>query len=194
MIDINFIPDNLRKRKRRDFSSSDSMIPLEVIVGVSGGVFVILFLIHCSLIFMWTFNQTKHAIIKAQWSAILPDKNSIDSLTNQLREVQKKVNAIKQVTQGQGLSWARWLNIISDSIPKEIWLRRIVLNDKSLAVEGTAVSKNSDEMINVGNFVTQLKNNPEFMEYIDSVEIENIQRRSNQMLDVADFVLMIKLK
>jgi len=75
-----------------------------------------------------------------------------------------------------------------------LWLRKMVLDKSSLTMEGSAVSKNHDEITNVGNFVSALKKNEAFMKDFSSLEVNSIQRGKRNSIEVADFTVMAKLK
>jgi Tfp pilus assembly protein PilN len=195
MIDINLVPEQLRKRRKSELLSGGIFnIPKEVMVGVGGGIIVLLLAIDV-LFFLAKvvkFAQYHHA--KSQWEAILPDKTNTDAIKKELQDLQKEVKSMKDIMEGHNAVWSQKLNVISDALPKGIWLRKITLNDKQLFIEGTTVSKEQNEMTNVGNFVSNLKKDEEFMKNFESIEVDYIQRRKNDTLEVADFTILARLK
>jgi hypothetical protein len=56
------------------------------------------------------------------------------------------------------------------------------------------VSKNHDEITNVGNFVFALKKDEVFMKDFSSLEVNSIQRGKRNAIEVTDFTVMAKLK
>lgn len=195
MIDINLVPEQLRKRRKSELLSGGVFnIPKEVLVGVGGGIVV--FLLAVDMFFFMVklgkFIQYHH--VKSQWEAILPDKTSTDTLKKELQDVQKEVKSMKDIMEGHNPIWSQKLNVISDALPKGIWLRKISVIDKQLFIEGTTVSKEKNEMINVGNFVSNLKKDAEFMQNFDSIEVDFIQRRKSETLEVADFTILARIK
>jgi len=196
MIDINLVPEQLRKRRKNELLSGGLLnIPKEVMVGIGGGIIVLLLAVDV-LFFMAKivkFAQYRHA--KSKWEAILPDKTNTDAIKKELQDVQKEVKSMKDLMEGHNAVWSQKLNVISNSLPKGIWLRKVTLNDKQFFIEGTTVSKEQNEMSNVGTFVSSLKRDEEFMKNFDSVEVDYIQRRKNsETLEVADFTILAKLK
>jgi Tfp pilus assembly protein PilN len=132
--------------------------------------------------------------VKSKWQAMLPDKTTTDTIKKDLQDVQKEVKSMKDIMDGQAALWSQKLNVISDSLPKGIWLRKITLTDRQLFIEGTTVSKEQNEMMNVGNFVSNMKKDAEFMKNFENIEVDNIQRRKNDILEVADFTILAKIK
>jgi hypothetical protein len=195
MIDINLVPEQLRKRRKSELLSGGIFnIPKEVMVGIGGG-FIVLLLAVDVLFFLGKvvkFVQYHHA--KSQWEAILPDKSNTDAIKKQLQDLQKEVKSMKDIMEGHNAVWSNKLNVISLGLPKGIWLRKITLTDKQLFIEGTTVSKEPTGMVNVGEFVSNLKKDEQFMQNFDSLEVDNIQRRKNETLEVADFTILGKLK
>jgi hypothetical protein len=195
MIDINLVPEQLRKRRKNELLSGGIFnLPREVMVGVGGGIIALLLAVDV-LFFMGKvvkFIQYHH--VKSKWEAILPDKTNTDAIKKELQDLQKEVKSMKDIMEGQNAVWSQKLNVISDGLSKGIWIRKLTLNDKQLFIEGTTVSKEQNEMTNVGNFVANLKKDEEFMKNFDSVEIDHIQRRKNETLEVADFTILARLK
>jgi hypothetical protein len=195
MIDINLVPEQLRKRRKNELLSGGIFnIPKEVMVGIGGGIIVLLFAVDLLFFLGKVVKFIQYHHVKSQWEAILPDKTNTDVITKELQDVQKEVKSMKDIMDGHDAVWSQKLNVISDGLPKGVWLRKITLNDKQFFIEGTTVSKEQNEMINVGNFVSNLKQDEEFMKSFDSVEVDYIQRRKNETLEVADFTILAKIK
>ena len=188
MIEINLIPPQLRrKRKGRGLLGGNFNIPKELIVGLVGGFFVILLLI--SILFQATifikFIQRKN--LKKQWEEILPTKTRVDLVVNQLRTLQSKMKSIEDITGAKDIVWSAKLNDISDSLPPGVWLKSVIGNEQKLVLEGSSVSKGKDEMINVHDFASNLKNQKNFSVYLSDLEVGSIQRRTIKNVEVADF-------
>lgn len=195
MIDINLVPDQLRKRRRSDFFSGGVFnIPREVLVGIGGGIIALLLLID-GLVFVGKiikFLEYQH--VKSKWQTMLPEKTMMDSVKQNLQEVQKEVKAIKDIMEGQSSSWSQKLNALSDGLPKGVWLRKITLNDKQLFIEGSTVSQGQSEIINVGNFVSNMKKDAQFINDFESIEVDYVQSRKTEGLQISDFTILAKLK
>lgn len=195
MIDINLVPDHLRKRRRNDFFSGGLFnIPTEVLVGICGGIIALLLLIDGFVFLGKVVKFLEHQHVKSKWQAILPEKATMDSIKQNLQEVQKEVKAIKDITDGQSSSWSQKLNAISNSLPKGVWLRKISLNDKQLFIEGSTVSQGQSEIINVGNFVSNMKKDNQFISDFESIEVDYVQSRKTEGLQVSDFTILARLK
>ena len=195
MLEINVAPPQLRKKRKRGASAMGVFkIPKEAIIGLVGGLFVLLILAHLVLQGIIFVKFAQHTSIKKQWEEILPEKKEVDVILNELRMLQNKVGAIEKVTTGKRIFWASKLNDISDSLPRGIWLRKLSLDEKVLIIDGSAYSKLGDEMISVGNFVTNLKDKESFLKGLENIEVGSIQRGKIRNIDIANFIITIKVK
>jgi hypothetical protein len=195
MIDINLVPEQLRKRRKSELLSGGIFnIPKEVMVGVGGGIIALLLAVDVLFFMAKVVKFIQHQHVKSKWEAILPDKTNTDAIKKELQDLQKEVKSMKDIMEGHNAIWSQKLNVISDGLAKGIWIRKLTLNDKQLFIEGTTVSKEQNEMTNVGLFVTNLKDDEEFMKNFESIEVDHIQRRKNETLEVADFTILARLK
>ena len=125
---------------------------------------------------------------------MLPDKKNIDAIGNEAKDLKNKMATITDMTVKRSLSWSMKLNAISDALPKGVWFKRITLQDTTLVLEGSAVSKQKNEIAVVGNFVNTLKKNESFMKDFASLEVNSIQRGKQHNVDIVDFTIAAKLK
>jgi len=80
------------------------------------------------------------------------------------------------------------------SLPRGIWLKKIALNDEMLFIEGSAISKEMTEIISINRFTSNLKANKDFIEHFTDLELGSIQRRKIKSVEIADFVITMKVK
>ncbi len=194
MIDINLVPENLRKKKKSSALPSSLNVPQEIVVGLVGGLLALLLLVHIVLQSVIFFQFIQHARYNKEWEVLKPEKDNTDKIISDLRVMRAKIKGIEGLTTAKRILWSQKLNNISDSLPREIWLTKIFLEDKILTVEGSAVSKNQDQMVSVGNFTSNLKAQKTFMKDFSSLEVGVIQRRKIQATELADFSVTSKLK
>ena len=194
MIDINLLPDHLKNKKRHlAFSLASYGIPKEAMVGLVGGLTALMVLIIILLQIVIFSKWAQRASLKKQWEAVQPEKQVVDKVLMELRMLKNKLESIDKVTTGKRIFWSPKLNAISDSVPRGVWLNRISLDEQILLLDGSAVSKIQDEMISVGDFITNLKSQKAFMEHLDSIDVSSIQKRQIKSVQVADFLITVKL-
>ena len=194
MIDINLVPSHLRKNKNKTLFPGGFNIPLEVVIGLGGGLVMLLVIVHIILLVTNISKLTAHGKLKKQWEEIFPAKEKVDLVINELRLLQKKQSAVKKITESEKIVWSQKMNVLSDSLPKGVWLKKIAFNEGVFYVEGSASSKQKREMINVHSFVANLKKEEGFLDDLKDIELGSIQMRKIKKIDIADFLITIRLE
>ena len=193
MIEINLVPDHLR-RKRKSSLTNKINIPKESLIGLAGGLLAILFIIHLSLFILTLLNSQSYTQLRKQGQQLQLGKTKIDQIIKDLRDLQQKAKSIEKIDTHENLLWSKKLNEISESIPRGVWLRKISLKDNVFTIDGSSVSKDNDQILYVHTFVNNLKNQPEFLKHFIEFEIDSIQRSKTQMVDLVDFSIKAKVK
>ncbi len=195
MIVINLVPEHLRKKSAGGLLSSIGLdIPREVVLGIGGAFIVLLVAAHVSLLAVQSAQGMRLGLVKVRWERLLPDRNRIDVLGTELMGLRKKVTTIIDITSHGTGPWSRKMNVLSDALPKGVWLRKIGLDSGILTLEGSAFSKTQSEIVTLGNFVANLKKEGAFADDFSSIEVQSIQRGKRGPTEVADFVITAKLK
>ena len=194
MIEINLLPAELKRKRKSSILPKGFKIPLEMVIGAGGGLLILLILVHIFLLFMNITKLAQHRSLKAQWEKILPDKKNVDGIISELRLLQTKLKSIEDITGTEKIRWSKKLNIISDNMPRGVWLKKIALSEDKLFIDGSAISKANEEMINIHNFASNLKKDPDFLSQLSDLELGSIQRRKVSNVDISDFLINAKLK
>ncbi len=195
MIDINLVPENLRKKHKTAVIPTVTFnLPSEATIGLIGGLVVLLIIVDLSLLTITCKKIAQKKKLDKEWEELLPDKWKAERMSNELRSLQGKKTAMEKITKGQRILWAPKLNTISDSIPQGLWLHRIALEQGVLTIEGSAVSKIADEMMSVGNFTSHLKNQKYFVDRLQNLEVGSIQRRRIGAVEISDFSVIAKFQ
>ncbi len=195
MIEINITPKHLRKKqKNRILASSVFHFSREALIGLIGGLLVFLFSIHFILQMMVFAKYTQYKRNQKQWARILPEKQKADIIIFELRDLQEKIKSIEKVRTEKRILWSQKLNEISDTLPRGVWLNKMSVNQTVLLIDGSVVSKSKDEMASVSSFASNLKNNSKFMQGLKSLELGSMQRRQIKAVDLADFIITVKLQ
>ena len=194
MIEINLIPYSRRKKKKSKLSLTEFNIPLEIIIGLGGGLIALLILVHISLMVINVRNVAKHREFQKQMETVLPQKQQVEKVIGELRFLQSTQKAVQDILPERKIRWAQKLNILSDSIPRGVWLKRVNLEGDVLSIEGSAISTDNEAMINVHQFTSSLKSQKEFLEHFNDLELGSIQRRKIKQMDIADFMITARLK
>ena len=195
MININLVPENLRKKRRRTVNPISAInLPPEVLVGLVGGLICLLILAHLSLWFMISQKSAEKKKLDGQMESLSPNKQQADAIAKELRTLQGKKSAIEKMTSAPKILLAPKLNDISDSMPRGVWLGKISLEQGMFTINGSAVSKGSDEMMGVVELAAKLKGKKEFIKHLKSMEVGPIQRKKIESVEIADFSILAKFQ
>ena len=194
MIKLNFLPEGSRKAQGGVLDDGIGPLRREVILGAVVAAAALMALVHLALLGLAGVKIAKHTMHQVQWSAMSADKKFLDDIITETRGVQVKMAGLKAVTSGQGLSWGRLLNEISDSVPKGLWVRQLRFEGGTLTIDGSSVSKARNEMIIVNNFVAALKERSALKAGFNGVDVDSIERRENSSVSIADFSLKARRK
>jgi len=193
MININLVPPHLRKQQKSRVLGAIN-IPLEIIIGCGGGLLFLLGMIHIVLLLINVGKLAHYKSLQHQWDSMRSDKENVDSVVSKMRTFQGKYTALEDIAKKGELSWSQKLNILSDFIPRGMWFRRIALNNEMLFIEGSMVSQGVSEISSVSRLISKLKGSDDFMRDFTELDIGSIQRRRIKNIEIADFVVTMKLK
>lgn len=195
MMNINLVPENLRKKHSKAVNPLAALnLPMEVMVGLVGGLICLLILTHLGLWFVISQKSAEKKKLDGQMESLLPYKHQADSIAKELRILQAKKSAIEKMTSVPKILWSPKLNDISDSMPRGVWLDKIFLEQGLFTIHGSAVSRGSDEMMGVIELVSKLKGKKEFIKHLKIMEIGPIQRRKIESVEIADFSIVAKFQ
>ena len=114
MININLVPQHLRKRRKLSILPVAFLnLPREAVVGLIGGLFVILFVVHIILQFVIFVKLFQYGKYQRQWNRVRPDKMKVDLVVKKMQSLQSKIDSIKNMTfikatnnpRNQGFLW-----------------------------------------------------------------------------------------
>ena len=194
MIEINLLPPELKKKRESKILGGKFNLPPEVMIGLGGGMVAFLIIVHILLMLTNIARLAQYKSLKKEWDRMLPHKGEADNVVKELRNLQAKLKSIDQVSGQELYLWCQKLNIISDSIPRGLWLRKVSLNVHNLLIEGSAISKKDQERVNIHAFASNLKKEEKFMNSLTNLELGSIQRRNINKIEIADFVMTAKTK
>jgi len=193
MIEINLLPEGMRKQKRPFFKLDLEMVgKVKFLVGGIALGFLILLVIVPSI---------GSSIRKKQIIQILLEEQNIDPQRFQAEEINKevtilkaKMNMLDEITKRRFL-WAQKLNEISDVVLTGIWFTRIYSDSKRrLIIQGSVISKKEEAMASVGKFMKNIKEHESFFKDFKNIKLETVQRKSINERDVVDFKIALYFK
>ena len=81
MIDINFVPEQMRKRRRSELLSGGVFnIPREVMVSVGGGIIALLLCVDMLVFVVKIAKFIEYHHVKSKWQSVLPERTTTDKI------------------------------------------------------------------------------------------------------------------
>ena len=184
MIEINLLPDDLKKQR--------VIIPKEL--------FALIGIIFISLLIVWmvSVNKSRAALavkadnIENRWQEILVLKNEYGGYKKQLKSLEER-EVVVNYLMADRIYYSQKLNELSDLLIDGVWLNTLDLNSEMLIIEGKVYSKEGKEEAIVGNFMNNIKNHKSFFKDFNEVELKIIKRRIQDVEHIS-FILFCRLK
>lgn len=191
MIEINLLPEELRKKEERINILAELPIQRGAIVFVSA------FFVIQLLASVYAFTLSSHMkVTRSEIAAMTATNKEIAAQKTRMILIKKRIEKGEAVTR-RSFYWSEFLNALSNSVTKGAWLTSlsIVTNDKvsHLKLGGSVVGK-GEETAYTGKFIKELKANPLFGELFDEIELSTINQKKIKDFDVYDFVIMCRFK
>lgn len=210
MIEINLLPQHLRKRKKRVKVELPKLKFLPFALAALAFVAAIQLFLFGSIV----VKKRQNIKLAQTWKELLPSKNEIDKIKQEHKDLKVKEYTIGEFVRKKML-WAKKLNDLSDSVAPGIWLTDVSIKEeiiqeppppvprgtkvkkyrkRVLNITGRAVSAVGGEAASIGEFVKSLKENEGFFEHFSSVELSSsktvrIRTKAMKYVEVMEFVL-----
>ena len=211
MIEINLLPEEMRKKEAVKIALPDIPIKKTLII-VFGGFFGLqllftMFTFYMRFDGMLTGKQIE--ALKASSQEIIRQKSETAAMIDRFKESRELFN--------RKFYWASLLSALSNSMTKGVWLRSFYISDEEpksamekkpvpdakpekgaaksryLVLEGSAVGSGQETAF-IGKFLKQLKDNPMFSNLFQDIKPYNINQRRIKEYDVYDFMMYCKFR
>jgi len=186
MIEINLLPEELRKKKSEPvFNLNIGAEKLKFLaIGGAAGILILIIIV----LFLGSFIRS------AQVNSLLAREKSfserlsrIDRINKEIAVLKAKMAVLDQLTKRKFL-WTEKLNQLSDLVLPGIWLTHVYTDlENRLIIEGSVISKSEEAMAFVGKFMKNIKDDQQFFKDFSSIKLESVQRKNKEERDVVDF-------
>ncbi|MBF0217030.1 MAG: hypothetical protein HQL30_08570 [Candidatus Omnitrophica bacterium] len=196
MIELNLLPKELRKRKKK-------LLPEIPILPIGASVLVVL--IACNYFLSAVLKNKETAVLRAkkEWAVLEPQQKNAENLGKDVESIQKRLTAMERVTKPD-LSWARLLSGLNSAVIPNVWLSVFEsvqgggsgnsgASGRAISLEGYALGK-VEATSTVGKFIDSLKANPEFSDYFDEIKLDNMINKVVSGEEVMEFKLICRFR
>ncbi|MEA3489206.1 MAG: PilN domain-containing protein [Candidatus Omnitrophota bacterium] len=200
MIELNLLPRELRKKKKRQMPD---IKPVPILVGVAG----VLVLVHILLALLVINNGILLKTLKKKWERMKPQKEMTDRIARETSELEKRVTAVRALAKPD-LSWTTLLSGLNQAMIPNVWLSDLRLSfggraysirkegqvPTQLNLTGYALGKSEEATSAVARFINSLKRNKIFFDYFKDVELQNMRSSTVAGEEVMNFNLKCDFK
>ncbi|MCX5687144.1 MAG: PilN domain-containing protein [Candidatus Omnitrophica bacterium] len=190
MIEINLLPEELRKKKS-EFSFNFNMEAEKLKFWIIGGAVGILMLIFMMLFTVSFIRKIQIDSLLAREKDFSSKFSQVDSVNKEIAVLRAKMSALDQLTKRKFL-WTEKLNQLSDLILPGIWFTHVYTDSENrLIIEGSVVSRSEEAMASVGKFMKNLKDDRQFFKDFKNIKLESVQRKNKEENDMVDFKIAL---
>ena len=212
MIEINLLPEEMRKKESVKITLPDIPIKKTLIIGLGGffGLQLLFTMFAFYLRFDAMLTGKQIEALKLSSQEIIRQKTETAVMYGRLKESRELFN--------RKFYWASLLSALSNSMTKGVWLRTFYVTDEEpksaamdkkpvpadpkaekaaksryLVLEGSSVGSGQETAF-IGKFLKQLKDSPMFSALFQDVKPYNINQRRIKEFDVYDFMIYCKFR
>ena len=186
MIEINLLPENLRKKREISVGVSWEAVRNAALVLLA--VFILFQALLQLFIFIDIFRLQQ---LNKTYLIISPQKKEIDDLKEKIEKYKLLENMFSRLL-SQRLVMSDNLNVISDVLTGGVWLSELSLSRNSIEIQGSCISPSAQELSQINKFLGALKENKKISQGLSSLELISVQRRKMGKFEVVDFVIAPK--
>ena len=200
MIELNLLPKELRKKKRRQMPNIKP-VPIAI------GVVAVLVFTHLLLALLVMNNSNLLKTLKSKWEQMAPQRETTERIAKETNELEKRVTAVRMLAKPQ-LNWARIMSGLNQAMIPNVWLSdfRLLFNGRpyaiggkdkrptTLVLTGYALGTSEEATSTVARFINSLKRNNDFFMYFDAIELKDMKNTSVAGSESMAFNLLCEFK
>ena len=188
MIEINLLPEELKKLRKFYFIEPKMLVFYSIIL-----VFGILVFLHIFLTMLSVARSRQYRVLTDKWEQLLPQRQEVEKLRQEYNILLADAQIIQQLT-NQRINWAEKINKLSLYLPGGVWFEALSVSNKQFELKGIAISLQKGELDLINKFLSSLKNDARFFKDFNNLELSSVERKEIVGYDVVTFVLSGKLK
>lgn len=186
MIEINLLPDGLRKKRALSFTLSGKYLKNYIFTAIA--VIVILHILLQSTIM---FKSVMLASSERRMASIQAQRRIVDEMKSEVQNY-KHLQVLFSQAEARRIRFAPALNLISDVLPQGVWLNGLLLQAQASDLSGACVSAEGGEIAQVGRLLNALRREPELKLVFPELELASVKRKKLGPVEIIEFVMSVK--
>jgi Tfp pilus assembly protein PilN len=183
MIEINLLPEGLRKRQAFRFN-----LPKKYL---QNAAFLVIGSLVCVHILIQTFIFIAGLMLanaEKRMASIQPQRRIADALEAQVQKYRSLEDLFGRESRTP-LRSAPVLNFIARELPEGIWLSELSLFNGGAELKGSCFSADAREMSRIGEFLNALKQDARRQAVFSKLELSSVQRKKLGPTEIVEFII-----
>jgi len=198
MIELNLLPREFRKKKKKHFGK----MPNLPFLPIAAGLIAVFISLNFVLMFFEIHKKKSLNVLNKKWESMRPEREKTEKLTNEISSLEKRVAATRKIAEPD-LKLVKLLEGLSKAVNPNIWIEKMDLRSVKqldsgkkgfLEIEGYAIGKNEQATLLVAKFISNLEGIKEFSDFSETIELKNINKREFSGEEVMQFRLRCSFK
>lgn len=186
MIEINLLPQELRKRQINQFTLPKKYLNSALLL-----VIAVIAITHILIQGLIVSKGLMYASAEKRMRSIQPQKQIVEEMRSAVQKY-KTLEDISSRLSRQRLAIAPVLNYTAHSIPQGVWLTQLSLTKEGWELRGSCVSAAGSEMAQIGKFLQALKQDAQMRSVFAKLELASVQRKKVGPTEVVEFIISSK--
>ena len=184
MLNINLLPEQLRKPEPSAFEQIHRMPLTSILLGI-------MVLVTVALGVVVRFRTMELQKLNEQVLQLQPKKTVVDQLQRQIQKLEEEEKAYSQLS--MDFLWAKRFSQLSAVIPDGLWFTDFVWAPlEGLKLTGVTIQEDGAEMSKISRLVQDLKSDAKFGADLEDIKIDSIKRIQDKDIELVSFTLVGK--
>jgi hypothetical protein len=186
MILINLLPEELKVKNKK---STAGPVP-DKLVYIFPAVIAVMLLVHLTIGIVQIGRIVRAGVLSRRMAALEPQRRQVEG--QRLLDSDPIKLAVGDFI-AKSIPWSLKLNKLSHHVPVGMWFTEITVSRKDMVIRGAVVALEDDEMGAINVFMSNLRNDKDFMKGLGSIDLGPLGTRGIGSYSVTDFILTIPL-
>ncbi|MBN1586004.1 MAG: PilN domain-containing protein [Candidatus Omnitrophica bacterium] len=184
-IQINLLPDARSGRRRKALK-----LPAKQLVTIAAAVVILAAVGIGAVVFLRGQGRREYAALTQEMQVLEPQRQHLAQLQKRWGKLGHRTSLLGSMEETRAL-WAGKLERLSAAVPGLLWLTELVVDDEgSVEIKGTALQQGEEGGAKaVGEFMKALRDDELFSSHYVEIELQSMQRRRIENVQVMDFAL-----
>jgi Tfp pilus assembly protein PilN len=181
MIELNFLPEELRRQNQATQALRE---PLRILMAGAS----VLVALHVVILLVSLAKVVTNANLASQLSSVNDKIAKVKEIKDELSSLENNAAMFGSYIV-KDVAIAKLLYKLSASLPDGVWLDEFILNENEFRCGGSVISTQGDEVAVINSFLDSLKKDKEFISCFKSFVLVSVERKNFRTREIAHFTM-----